>query len=75
MRGVGHTMTIGEAQINTAGVIVIGDGVVDASALHHLTKLGWIDVAILERSELTSWQRGMHIREYLSKWDEVHGRS
>ena len=48
-----------------ARVVVIGGGVVGASILYHLTKLGWSDVMLLERSELTSgstWHAagGMH---------------
>ncbi|WP_071674973.1 GcvT family protein [Nioella nitratireducens] len=35
-------------------VCVIGGGVVGCSVLYHLTKLGWSDVMLLERSELTS---------------------
>ncbi|MFT6674085.1 MAG: dimethylglycine dehydrogenase [Sulfitobacter sp.] len=35
-------------------VVIIGGGVVGASVLYHLTKLGWSDVMLLERSELTS---------------------
>lgn len=35
-------------------VAIIGGGVVGASVLYHLTKLGWSDVMLLERSELTS---------------------
>ena len=34
--------------------IVIGGGVVGCSVLYHLTKLGWTDVALLERRELTA---------------------
>ncbi len=37
-----------------ARVVVIGGGVVGCSVLYHLTKLGWTDVMLLERSELTS---------------------
>ncbi|MBV9219528.1 MAG: FAD-dependent oxidoreductase, partial [Methylobacteriaceae bacterium] len=37
-----------------AQVVVIGGGVVGASVLYHLTKLGWTDVVLLERAELTS---------------------
>ncbi|MEK9785274.1 MAG: FAD-dependent oxidoreductase, partial [Gammaproteobacteria bacterium] len=37
-----------------ARVCVIGGGVVGCSVLYHLTKLGWADVVLLERSELTS---------------------
>ena len=35
-------------------VAVIGGGVVGCSVLYHLTKLGWPDVCLIERSELTS---------------------
>ncbi|WP_147124772.1 GcvT family protein [Shimia ponticola] len=38
----------------TTRVAVIGGGVVGCSVLYHLTKLGWSDVILLERSELTS---------------------
>lgn len=48
-----------------ARVVVIGGGVVGASVLYHLTKRGWTDVMLVERSELTSgstWHAagGMH---------------
>lgn len=48
-----------------AKVVVIGGGVVGCSVLYHLTKLGWTDVVLVERSELTSgstWHAagGMH---------------
>ena len=35
-------------------VCIIGGGVVGCSVAYHLTKLGWPDVTLLERSELTS---------------------
>ena len=35
-------------------VAVIGGGVVGCSVLYHLTKLGWREVVLIERSELTS---------------------
>ncbi len=38
----------------TTQVCVIGGGVVGVSVLYHLTKLGWSDVLLVERSELTS---------------------
>ena len=46
-------------------VAVVGGGVVGVSVLYHLTRLGWTDVALIERSELTSgstWHAagGMH---------------
>ena len=37
-----------------AKVVVIGGGVVGCSILFHLAKMGWRDVVLLERSELTS---------------------
>ncbi len=45
--------------------VVIGGGVVGASVLYHLTRAGWTDVVLLERSELTAgstWHSagGMH---------------
>ncbi len=38
----------------TTQALVIGGGVVGCSVLYHLTKLGWSDVTLVERSELTS---------------------
>ena len=38
----------------TTRVCIIGGGVVGASVAYHLTKLGWSDVMLVERSELTS---------------------
>ncbi len=48
-----------------AQVVVIGGGVVGVSVLYHLTKLGWKDVVLVERAELTAgstWHAagGMH---------------
>ena len=48
-----------------ARAVVIGGGVVGCSVLYHLVKLGWRDVVLLERSELTAgstWHAagGMH---------------
>lgn len=50
---------------NSARAVVIGGGVVGASVLYHLAKIGWRDVLLLEKSELTSgstWHAagGMH---------------
>jgi dimethylglycine dehydrogenase len=39
---------------NTARVVVIGGGVVGVSTLYHLAKMGWTDVMLLERTELTA---------------------
>src|SRR5215470_13346146 len=37
-----------------ARVVVVGGGVVGVSTLYHLTKKGWSDVVLIERSELTA---------------------
>ena len=37
-----------------ARAVVIGGGVVGVSTLYHLAKMGWSDVVLLERKELTS---------------------
>ena len=49
----------------SARAVVIGGGVVGASVLYHLAKIGWTDVMLIEKSELTSgstWHAagGMH---------------
>jgi len=50
---------------SSAKVVVIGGGVVGASMLYHLAKIGWTDALLVEKSELTSgstWHAagGMH---------------
>jgi 4-methylaminobutanoate oxidase (formaldehyde-forming) len=37
-----------------AQVVIVGGGVIGASIAYHLTKLGWRDVALLERKRLTA---------------------
>src|SRR5262245_51303251 len=37
-----------------ARVVIVGGGVAGASIAYHLTKMGWSDVLLLDRSELTS---------------------
>ena len=39
---------------NSVRVAIIGGGVVGCSVLYHLSKLGWTDILLIERSELTS---------------------
>ena len=48
-----------------ARAVIIGGGVVGASVLYHLARIGWTDVLLLDKSELTSgstWHAagGMH---------------
>ena len=50
---------------SSARAVVIGGGVVGASVLYHLAKIGWTDVMLIEKSELTAgstWHAagGMH---------------
>ncbi|MDP9064521.1 MAG: FAD-dependent oxidoreductase, partial [Pseudomonadota bacterium] len=37
-----------------ARVVIIGGGVIGCSVAYHLAKLGWSDVVLLERAQLTS---------------------
>ncbi len=37
-----------------AQVVIIGGGVIGCSVAYHLTKLGWRDVVLLERAQLTA---------------------
>lgn len=58
-----------------AQAVVIGGGLVGCSILYHLAKLGWRDVVLLERDELTSgstWHaaanlHGLHDNNNISK--------
>ena len=58
-----------------AQAVVIGGGLVGCSILYHLAKLGWTDVVLLERDELTSgstWHaaagiHGLHDHNNISK--------
>ena len=52
-----------------ARVVVIGGGVVGASVLYHLTRIGWTDVLLLEKNELTSgstWHAAGGVHTYNS---------
>jgi len=40
--------------LTNARVVVIGGGITGCAVLYHLAKMGWKDVVLLERSELTS---------------------
>ena len=37
-----------------AKVVIIGGGVIGCSVAYHLSKLGWNDIVLLERKQLTS---------------------
>jgi len=54
-----------------ARVVVIGGGAVGCSALYHLTRLGWTDVLLLERDELTAgstWHAAGNCPNFSSSW-------
>lgn len=37
-----------------ARVVIVGGGIIGASIAYHLTKVGWSDIVLLERGQLTS---------------------
>ena len=37
-----------------ARVVIVGGGVIGCSVAYHLTKIGWSDIVLLERKQLTS---------------------
>ncbi|NQY08956.1 MAG: FAD-dependent oxidoreductase [Flavobacteriales bacterium] len=50
-----------------ARVVVIGGGIAGCSTLYHLTKLGWTDVVLVDKNELTSgstWLAAGNIPQY-----------
>ena len=50
-------------------VVIIGGGVVGASVAYHLTKIGWTDLVLLEKNELTSgstWHAAGGVHTYNS---------
>ncbi len=54
-----------------ARVVVIGGGVVGASALWHLARAGWSDALLLERSELTAgstWHAAGNVPTFSASW-------
>jgi len=48
------TITSSDNFPSQARVVIVGGGVIGCSVAYHLTKLGWRDVVLLERSQLTS---------------------
>jgi dimethylglycine dehydrogenase len=56
---------------STARVVIIGGGAVGCSALYHLAKLGWTDVLLLEKNELTSgstWHAAGNCPNFSGNW-------
>lgn len=52
-------------------VVVIGGGAVGCSCLYHLTRLGWTDAVLVERSELTSgstWHAAGNCPTFSTGW-------
>ncbi len=50
-----------------ARVVIIGGGIAGCSALYHLTKMGWSDVMLIERDELTSgstWHAAAQVTQF-----------
>jgi dimethylglycine dehydrogenase len=55
-----------------ARVVVIGGGAVGCSTLYHLAKLGWTDLVLLERDELTSgstWHAAGNCPNFSTSWN------
>ena len=55
-----------------ARAVVIGGGVAGCSTLYHLTKLGWDDVVLIEKDELTSgstWHAAGLCTQWNSSWN------
>lgn len=54
-----------------ARVVIIGGGVIGASALYHLAKLGWADCVLLEKNELTAgstWHAAGNVPTFSASW-------
>ena len=55
----------------SARAVVIGGGAVGCSTLYHLTRLGWTDVVLLERDELTAgstWHAAGNCPNFSTSW-------
>ena len=55
-----------------ARVAVIGGGIVGCSVLYHLTRMGWTDVVLLERDELTAgstWHAAGNCPNFSTSWN------
>jgi len=57
-----------------ARVVVIGGGIAGCSTLYHLVKLGWSDVVLLERDELTAgstWHAAGNCPSFSTNWNII----
>ncbi len=55
-----------------ARVVVIGGGIAGCSTIYHLTKLGWSDVVLVDKDELTSgstWLAAGNVPQYSKSYD------
>ena len=55
-----------------ARVVVIGGGIVGCSVLYHLTRMGWTDVVLVERDELTAgstWHAAGNCPNFSTSWN------
>jgi dimethylglycine dehydrogenase len=53
-------------------VLIIGGGAVGCSALYHLVRKGWTDIALTERDELTSgstWHAAGNCPTFSTSWN------
>jgi glycine/D-amino acid oxidase-like deaminating enzyme len=62
-----------------ARVVIVGGGVIGCSVAYHLSKMGWTDIVLLERKQLTSgttWHAaGLigQLRQSINMWFRIRG--
>ncbi len=49
-----QSKTANDSLPSHAQVVIIGGGVIGCSVAYHMTKLGWRDIVLLEKSQLTA---------------------
>ncbi|MFQ5468298.1 MAG: NAD(P)/FAD-dependent oxidoreductase, partial [Kiloniellaceae bacterium] len=57
-----------------ARVVVIGGGIAGCSTLYHLTRMGWRDVMLVERDELTAgstWHAAGNCPNFSTSWNII----
>ena len=57
---------------DSAQVVIIGGGIVGCSTAYHLTKMGWKDVVIIDKGELTSGST-WHAAGLVGQFDDLPG--